>query len=46
LNASLAGPEMRHVNSLKELAQAIILQDLVVEEFSSILDSATSPDHV
>jgi hypothetical protein len=42
----LPGPEVHHVNSLKELAQAIILQDLVVEEFSSILDSATSPDHV
>jgi hypothetical protein len=43
---SLPGPEVRHVNSLKELAQAIILQELVVEEFSSSLDSATSPDQL
>jgi hypothetical protein len=41
---SLPGPEVRHVNSVKELAQAIILQDFLVEEFRSSLDSATSPD--
>ena len=29
---SLSGPEACHVNSLKEIAQAIIMQDLVVEE--------------
>ena len=34
---------MCHVNSLKEMAQAIIMQDLVVEEFSSSLDGAPSP---
>ena len=43
---NLPGPEVRHVSSLKELAQAIILQDLVVEHFSSGLDSATSPDQL
>jgi len=43
---SLPGPEVRHVNSFKEMAQAIILQDFVVEEFRSSLDSATSPDQV
>jgi hypothetical protein len=43
---SLPGPEVRHVNSFKEMAQAIILQDFVVEEFCSSLDSATSPDQV
>jgi hypothetical protein len=42
----LPGPEVRHVNSLEELAQAIILQDLVIEEFSSSLDSAASPNQV
>jgi len=40
---SLSGPEVCHVNSLKEMAQAIIMQDLVVEEFSSSLDGAPSP---
>jgi hypothetical protein len=43
---SLSGPEVCHVNSLKEIAQAIIMQDLVVKEFSSSLDGATSPDQV
>jgi hypothetical protein len=38
--------EMCHVNLFKEMAQAIIMQNLVVEEFSSSLDSATSPDLV
>ena len=42
----LPGPEVRHVNSLKKLAQVVILQDLVIEEFSSSLDRATSPDQV
>jgi len=32
-----------HVNLLKERTQAIIMRDLVVEEFNSSLDSATSP---
>ena len=40
----LSGPEVCHVNSLKEMAQAIIMQNLVVEEFSSSRDDATSPD--
>jgi hypothetical protein len=43
---SLSGPEVCHVNSLKEMAQAIIMQDLVVEDLSGSLDSATSPDQV
>jgi hypothetical protein len=43
---NLPGPEVRHVSSFKEMAQAIILQDFVVEEFRSSLNSATSPDQV
>jgi hypothetical protein len=43
---SLSGPEVCHVSSLKEIAQAIIIQNPVVEEFSSGLDGATSPDQV
>jgi hypothetical protein len=43
---SLSGPEVCNVNALKEMAQAIIMQDLVIEEFSSSLDGGTSPDQV
>jgi len=41
---SLPGPDVRHVNSFKEMAQAIILQDFVIEEFRCSLDSAMPPD--
>jgi hypothetical protein len=41
---SLPGPDVRHVNSFKEMAQGIILQDFVIKEFRSSLDGATSPD--
>ena len=41
---NLPGPEVRSVYSFKEMAQIIILQNLVIEEFRSSLDSATSPD--
>ena len=43
---SLPRPEVRHVSSLKEMAQVVIMQDLVIEEVSRSLDSPTSPDQV
>jgi hypothetical protein len=41
---NLPGPEVGHVYLFKEMAQIIILQNFVIEEFRSSLDSATSPD--
>lgn len=42
----LPRPEVRHVNSLKEMSQVVIMQDLVIEEGSRSLDSLTSPDQI
>ena len=39
----LPGSEVHHVNSLKEMAQVIILRDLVVEDFGSRLDNVLPP---
>jgi hypothetical protein len=41
---NLAGPEVRHVYSFKEMAQIVIVLNFAVEEFRSSLDGATSPD--
>jgi hypothetical protein len=41
---SLPCAEVRHIGSLKEVAEAIICQDFVVEGFRGSPDGTTSPD--
>ena len=42
----LPRPEVCHVNSFKEVAQIVILQDFVVEKVRGGFDSPASPNQV
>jgi hypothetical protein len=43
---ALQGAEVRHIGASKEVAEAFIRQDFVVEGFGGSPDGAASPDEV